>query len=299
MDLGLLRIFAEVAQRGSFAAVARGRGVDASVISRSVASLEAELGARLLQRTTRSMVLTDAGELFLARIAPLIEELDQARDEVATTRKDPVGTIRLTASIAFGEICLAPLLPRFRARFPRVQLELILTDQNLDLLAERIDLAIRLAPSYRADVIGVKLFDTRYRVVASPEYVARAGAPTKPSELATRNCVLFTLPEFRTRWRFRSGDNIEEVPVRGDLVISNALMLKHAASDGLGPALLADWTIAADLQAGRLVDLFPHHDVAATSFETAAWLLYPSRAHLPFKTRGMIDFLRQELAVLR
>ncbi len=299
MDLELLRIFAEVARRGSFAEVARGRDVDASVISRRIAALEAELGARLLQRTTRSMALTEAGELFLSRVAPLIEELDQARDEIAATRKDPVGTVRLTASIAFGEICLAPLLPRLRARFPRVRLELILTDQNLDLLAERIDLAIRLAPSYRADVIGVKLFDTRYRVVASPDYIARAGAPSRPSELAARNCVLFTLPEFRTRWRFRSGDGIEEVPVRGDLVISNALMLKHAALDGLGPALLADWTIAADLQAGRLVDLFPHHDVAAASFETAAWLLYPSRVHLPFRTRATIDFLRQELVLLR
>jgi len=297
MDLELLRIFVEVAERGSFAAVARGRDMDASQISRSVAALEAVLGARLLQRTTRRMALTEAGELFLTRVTPLLDEFDHARDEVAATRKDPVGTVRLTASIAFGEICLAPLLPEIRARFPRIALELILTDQTLDLLAERIDLAIRLAPSYRADVIGVKLFDTRYRVVASPDYVERAGAPACPSALSTRNCVLFALPEFRTRWRFRSGDGIEEVPVRGDLVISNALMLKHAALDGLGPALLADWMIGPDLDAGRLVDLFPHHEVAATSFETAAWLLYPSRAHLPLKTRGMIDFLRDHAGI--
>jgi DNA-binding transcriptional LysR family regulator len=295
MDLELLRTFDAVARRRSFAAVARERNVDPSLVSRGVAALEAELGVRLLQRTTRSMVLTEAGELFLARLAPLLEELDQAFDEGVATRKEPVGTVRLTASLSFSEVCLAPLLKPFRDAFPRLRLELILSDENLDLLTERIDLAIRLAPSFRADVVGVKLFDTHYRVVASSDYVRRAGMPAKPNDLSGRDCILFTLPEFRTRWLFRDAHGIEEVPVLGSLEISNALTIKRAALDGLGPALLADWTVAADLQAGRLVDLFPRYQVAATSFETAAWLLYPSREHLPFKVRAAIAFLRQRL----
>src|SRR3989440_1411740 len=295
MELDLLRLFADVARRRSFAAVARERDIDASAISRGMAALEADLGVRLLQRTTRSMNLTEAGEIYLSRILPLIEDLDQARDEVAASRNEPVGSVRVTASLTFGQVCLAPQLPAFRTAFPRLHLELILSDENLDLFAERIDIALRLGPSYRADVIGVKLFPTRYLVVASPDYLLRHSAPSTPRELTNRNCLLFSLPDFRSRWRFRRDGQIEEVPVSGDILISNALTLRSAAIQGLGPALLADWTVSEDIQSGRLVELFADWDVAATSFDTAAWLLYPSRARLPFKVRSTIDFLRRSL----
>jgi DNA-binding transcriptional LysR family regulator len=295
MDLDALRLFSDVARRGSFAAVARERDIDASAVSRGVAALESELGVRLLQRTTRSMILTEAGEIYLSRISGLIDELDQARDEVAASKSEPVGIVRLTASLTFGQVCLAPLLPAFRAAFPRLRLELILSDQNLDLFAERIDLALRLGPTYRADVIGVKLFPTRYLVVASPDYLAKLGTPSAPQELSSRNCLLFSLPDFRSRWLFRHNGRTEEVPISGDLVISNALLLRSAALQGLGPALLADWTVAEDIQSRRLVELFPGYDAAATSFDTSAWLLYPSRSHLPFKVRATIDFLRRNL----
>ncbi|MBV8428653.1 MAG: substrate binding domain-containing protein, partial [Hyphomicrobiales bacterium] len=209
------------------------------------------------------------------------------------------GTLRLTASVAFGQIGLVRLLPAFHAAFPRLRLELLLTDANLDLVQDRVDLAIRLAPSYRADVIGVKLFATRYRVVASPAYIEREGAPKAPTDLSTRSCVLFALPEFQSRWLFRRNKKTVDVPVDGTFVISNALALRQAALDGLGPALLADWLIGEDIAAGRLIDLFPAHEVAATSFETAAWLLYPSREYVPRKIRVTIDFLRQQLASRR
>jgi DNA-binding transcriptional LysR family regulator len=296
MDILSLQLFVDVAQRGSFAAVARDRGVDPSSVSRAVATLEAALGTRLFQRTTRAVVLTEAGELFLSRTLPVIEDLGRARDEVASLKTDPVGTLRLTASVAFGQTCLLPLLPAFRRAFPRLQLELYLSDSNLDLIAERIDLAIRLSPSYRADVIGVKLFPTRYRVVASPAYLRREGTIAYPKDLSARSCLLFSLPEFRSRWLFRQAGIVTEVPVIGDIIISTALALRGAAIDGLGPALLANWLIDADLTTGQLVDVFPNHDVTATTFDTAAWLLYPSRNYLPSKVRIAIDFLRKNLA---
>jgi DNA-binding transcriptional LysR family regulator len=221
--------------------------------------------------------------------------LAKAHDEVMSLGADPSGAVRLTASVAFGETKIAPLLPAFHAAFPRLELDVILSDANLDLVAERIDVAIRLAPSYRADVIGVRLFPTRYRVVASPAYVTAAGQPDAPSALAARDCLRFALPEFRSRWLFRRGKDITEVPVKGWLLTSGALSLRSATLSGLGPALLADWLIGEDLAQGRLVDLFPDYDVAATDFETGAWLLYPSRAHLPKKLRATIDFLRIHL----
>ncbi len=292
MDLQDLSLFVEVARQGSFAAVARDRGIDPSSVSRSIAGLEARLGLRLFQRTSRQMVLTEAGELYLARLPGVIDEMERLRDEAASLRSGPVGTIRLTASVAFGQVCLLPLLPAFSAAFPRLKLELILRDANLDLVAERIDLAIRLGPSVRADVIGVKLMQTRYRAVASPEYLAAAGAPMQPSDLALRPCLLLSLTGFRSRWVFRSKGVQEDVPVAGQFILSNPLAVRAGVLAGLGPALLADWVIDRDLSAGRLVDLFPDHEVTATTFDTAAWLLYPSRAYLPRKTRSVIDFLR-------
>jgi DNA-binding transcriptional LysR family regulator len=251
MDIEALKIFVAVAQFGSFAAAARDMGNDPSSVSRSVAVLEAELGVRLFQRSTRAMALTEAGEQYLSHIAPLIEEFNRANDEVAALKGDPAGQVRLTASVAFGQMCLMPLLAALRASYPRLQLDVLLTDTNLDLVTERIDIALRLGPSHGADMIGVKLFPTRYRVVASPRYVAEAGPVVKPSELADRDCLRQALPEYRSRWTFKKESVVEEVPIRGSLLISSALALRQAALDGLGPALLANWLIDEDLAAGR------------------------------------------------
>ena len=295
MDTAQLRIFVRVARRGSFAAAARDLDMDASAVSRAVAALEAELDARLMHRTTRTMSLTEAGLAYLARVEPILDELDRARDEVASARSEPVGTLRLTASVAFGEACLMPLLPEVRTCFPRLKLDLILTDANLDLAVERIDIALRLAPDVRGDVIGVKLFATRYRVVASPDYCARAGAPRTPQEVGAHSAIVFGLPDFRPLWLFRRDEQVEEVAVRADIAISSGLAIRHAARDGLGLALLPDWLVGPDLATGRLTDLFPEHDVTATSFDTAAWLIYASRRYVPKKVRLMTKFLRAHL----
>lgn len=269
MDIESLRIFVEVIRRGSFAAVARDRNLDPSSISRVVAALEDELGTRLLQRSTRRMGLTEAGSLFVGRIEALVNELDHARDEALAAGAGPVGTLRLTATVAFGHQCLLPLLPSFRALFPTLKLELLLTDAYLDLVSERVDLAIRLSARLDTSLIGVKLFDTRYRVCVSPEYLARH--PLRmPEDLSNHQCILFTLPEFRLRWLFRDRTGrVTEVPIDGEVMISSAQ--------------------------GRRIDPYPSYHVTATDFETAAWLLYPSRAYLPNKVRVMVEFLKQNL----
>jgi len=295
MDVRDLDLFLHVAREGSFAAVARDRGVDPTSVSRAIAGLEARLGVRLFERTTRAMALTSAGELCLSRLPDLVSALEQLRDEAQSMHAQPVGTLRLTASVAFGERCLAPLLPTMRQAFPQLKLELLITDENLDLVGDRIDLAIRLGPSHSRDVEAIRLFKTCYRVVASPEY-RNTHLMTKPADLTGRSCLLFALPAFRSRWIFRDADGLEEeVPITGEIIASNVAMVRASAIHGLGPALLADWLIGPDLEAGTLVDLFPAHEVTATTFETAAWLLYPSRDYLPRKTRSVVAFLKQHL----
>ncbi len=189
-----------------------------------------------------------------------------------------------------------PHLGDFHAFYPQIAVELLPTDANLGLTAGGIDLAVRLASAPGGDLISARLRATRYLVCAAPDYLARHGPITRPEDLSDHACLRFALPEFRSRWRFRQGDGEPiEVSVDGWLVIANALSLRQAALDGLGPVLLADWLVARELAAERPVDLFPDWECTATDFETGAWALYPSRSYLPRKVRVMIDFLRARL----
>ena len=296
MNLSDLDILMDVARRGSFAAVARARQIEPSSISRAIGGLEAQLGFRLFQRTTRRMTLTEAGRLYVGRVAGLLDDLEAAKDDAATINDQPVGTLRLTASVAFGLTCIVPLLDEFKALFPKLKLDLILSDNNLDLVAESIDLAIRLSPSLSHDIIATKLMDTKYFVVAAESYIARNGAPAVPAELAKHACIRFSLPHYRDQWQFRDeSGRVQQISVSGDFVMSNAYSIYAAAKRGLGPALLPDFLVAPDLANGSLINLFPKYQAAAADFNTAAWLLYPSRTYLPSKVRGTIDFLKQRI----
>lgn len=295
MELDWLRMFIEVARRGSFTAVARERDVEPSSVSRVIAGLEERLGMRLFQRTTRKLALTEAGALYLSRMAPLLDEFERAGEEALAATRGAAGTLRLTTSVAFGQMKLVPLLPALRALHPALRLELLLTDANLDLVAERVDLAIRLAPRVEGDFIAARLLATRYHVCAAPGYLA-AQPLARPGDLGRHRCLLSALPEYRSRWRFRAADGqVQDVAVAGDLFTTNAVALRQCVLAGMGPALLPDWLIGPDLAAGRLVDPFPAMRATATDFETAAWLVYPSRDWLPNKVRATIAFLRSEL----
>jgi DNA-binding transcriptional LysR family regulator len=293
MDLGSLQIALETARRGSFASVARTRGVEPSQVSRAVAQLEDSLGFRLFQRTTRRLSLTEAGATYLQKADTLLEGLEQARNEALAISARPAGVLRLSASVAFGTVWIVPLLADFRASYPDVSLELVLTDAMLDLVNDRIDLAVRLAPAIESDVIASKLMDVRYHVVAAPAYLAREGPLSAPAELSMRRSLLFDLPAFRRTWDFRDRlGRVETVPVAGDLVFTSASALYAAVKAGLGPGLLPDWLVGRDLLRGDLVDLAPDFEASAGNFSSAAWLVYPSRAYLPLKVRAMIDFMK-------
>ena len=293
MDLRALELFRAVARSGGFAAAADDADLSASAVSRRIATLEAELGARLLHRTTRAVSLTEAGARFLARAEAILEEADAARDEARGVGAEPAGVLKLTASTAYGERVIVPLMAAFREAYPQVTLDLLFTDAVVDLAAERVDLAVRLGPRPEGEGISTRLAATRYRVYASPAYLEREGAPATPEHLADRPAVVMDVPGYRTQWRFRgpAGDEAR-VPIASAVSVSSALSARTLTLDGVGPSLLADWLCGEDAAAGRLVDLFPDHEIAAREFETAAWLLYPSRAYLPRKVRAMIDFLK-------
>ncbi|MEL6160313.1 MAG: LysR family transcriptional regulator [Cyanobacteria bacterium J06554_11] len=293
MDVSALGLFVAVVRQGSFAAVARDRNVDPSSVSRAIAALEAELGVRLFQRTTRRLALTEAGTTYFQRIEPLVEEVQQAGVAATDMCGQPKGTLRVTASVSFGLTCIVPLLPRFEVDYPELTVELLLTDAVVDLLAERIDVAVRLGVMADSALMAQRLMSVVYRVCASPAYLERYGYPAVPAEIEQHECLLFPLAGFRSRWIFRDGmGELCEVTVRGRTVISNAIALQQCAISGMGIALLPGWLVDGDIEAGRLLDVFPMYGVTATDFNTAAWLVYPSKAYVPLKVRAFIEFLR-------
>ena len=297
MDIADLKTLLLIRSLGSFAAAARVLDLNPASVSRKVAEIEAGLGVRIFQRSTRRFSITEAGEAFLARVAPLLEEFDAALGSVEALSAAPAGTLRMTTSVSFGHEVLLPLLGAFHAAYPGVDVELILTDSNLDLVRERIDLALRLAPAPAGDLISTRILTARYRVVASPDYLTRFGHPQRPEDISGHNTLRFALPGYRDRWLFRDrSGSVAEVPVHGWLVVSNALSLRRAALDGLGVTLLADWLVKQSIDDGTLIDLFPELDVTATGFEAGIWALYPSKAFLPQRVRLMIDFIRQTAA---
>ncbi|MEL7026176.1 MAG: LysR family transcriptional regulator [Pseudomonadota bacterium] len=292
MNLLTLSVFAECVARGSFAGAARGLDLDPSQVSRMIAGLEADLRLRLFERSTRRITLTEAGALYHKRIAPLLAEIDDAGAAARDLSDAPKGRLRVAASTAFGERVIVPMLKGFLETHREIDIDLVLSDAQVDLLEARIDVAVRLAPDAPPDTIVSKLCQTRYVVAAHPAFAKKL---TRPEDLTDIPVVCFAYPGFRDLWRFRKAGKVTEVPISGRLEITGAAAVLSAARQGVGPALLADWLVQEDFATGRRVEVFPKHDVTATAFDTSAWVLTPSRRYQPLKARVFIDALRRHV----
>lgn len=296
MDTEHLRTFVEVVQQGSFAAAARKLDIDPSGVTRVIASLERDLGLRLLERTTRQLMLTEAGKVYHENACKLLQDLQRAIDEARDLAGRPGGLVRVATSVTYGYAVILPLLPALREAHPALEIDLLLSDSIVDILAERVDVAFRLRQEYDTSLIGTRLTEIRHRVCASPDYLKRRGGLKTPGELTQRECLRYSLGDTHAQWKFRdTAGTVQAIEVGGWLVATNSLVLHRAALDGNGPALLPDWLVAEDLAAGRLIDLFPDHEVSTVDFDDAIWLLYPSRTYLPRRVRTFIEFIRQRL----
>lgn len=294
MDIASIHLFVAVVQHGSFAAVARAQRVAPSSVSRTIADLEGELGVRLFQRTTRRLSLTEAGERYLARVAPLLEELERAQNEARDLSTMPRGTLRVATPSPFAQVHLSRWLPRFLAAEPDIDVELVLDARYTDLVSERIDVAIRLGQVESLEVIARKLRPMPRAVVASPERLA--GRTLKPAALAREPCLVFPHETSSDTWKFRDArGNVRQVRPKARVTAPDGIVLRELASKGVGFALLPVWLCAGELATGELVDAFPRHDVTATEFDAGIWVVYPSRAYVPLKVRAFADFIASEL----
>jgi DNA-binding transcriptional LysR family regulator len=283
-----LTVFAKVVEQGSFARAAERLGLSPSAVSRHVADLEAHLGARLLNRTTRRLSLTESGQAFHERTVQLLADLEEAEAAVTAHALAPRGTLRLTCPITFGERHLAPAIAAFAADHPQLAFEVDLSDRTVDIVEEGYDLAVRIGAVGSAALIARPIGRTQLVCCAAPAYVARRGAPAVPEDLARHACLAYAYQADRGLWRFADAQGEERaVKVAGPLGANNGRFLAEIAAAGLAIVLEPDFIVGDDLRAGRLVRLLPDFRPPASPI----YAVYPSRRHLSAKVRVFVDFL--------
>ncbi|KWF05339.1 LysR family transcriptional regulator [Burkholderia pseudomultivorans] len=287
-----LRAFVEVAEAGGFSSAGRRLELAASSVVRAVDALEASLGTVLLNRTTRQVTLSDAGAVYYARAKQLLEELAEADALVADRGDEPSGPLRVSVPVAYGVRRIAPHVAAFLARYPKLDLDLQLTDERVDLVTGRIDVAIRLgeaAPS--AEVVARPLGAFHRYVVASHDYLDARGTPATPGELVDHECLRFHFGGDQQAWAFADAHGTTRVLVTGRLKSNHSEVLREAALDSAGIALLPDWLIDADVQSGRLRRLFEQYDVTPDTARSVVTALYLPNQRGSKRVAAFIDFV--------
>jgi len=285
-DLNDVLVFAAVVQAGSFTRAARALELPKSTVSRKVSELEARLGARLLQRTTRSLSLTDAGRTYFDHAQRIATELETADAAVNELEAAPRGRLRVSAPLNFGPV--APIVASFLARYPGVEVELVCTDRLVDLIEERFDVAVRASRLPDSSLVARPLGWLRSIVVASPNYLRQRKAPKRPRDLVEHDCVVFGAGVDRGTWTLTRDRGNEVVKVHGKLVTNDFDVLHAGVRQGLGLGLLPTRRVAADLEAGRLEQVLGDYCTPLLPIHA----VYPSMRHLSPKVRAFIDALR-------
>jgi DNA-binding transcriptional LysR family regulator len=282
-----MAVFSRVVATGSLSSAARELGLSPALISRRLAALEARLGVRLLHRTTRSLRLTDEGASYFDTCSRVLSEIAEADAAVGAGRVEPQGTLKVAIPASFGNRHIAPLIPAFAARYPKVQLALSLSDRSVNIIEEGFDLAIRIAHLEDSSLAARKLAPNRRVVCASPAYLGRHGAPRTPQDLARHNCL--TTSDFAMTWDYTGPDGKPgSVRVAGRYACDNWEVLREWALAGLGVALKSTWDVRRHLEDGSLVSLCPGYTFGG---DVAIYAVYPHRRYLPAKTRAFIEFL--------
>jgi DNA-binding transcriptional LysR family regulator len=280
--------FVRVVETGSFARAAARLDVSVSSVSRQVSELEAHLDARLLNRTTRRLSLTESGRAFHERCVQLLADLEEAEQSANVGTIEPRGTLRLTAAVTFGSRHLAPALADFVARHPAMRFDVELSDRATDLVEEGFDVAVRIGEIGSQNLVGRRVGATHLVCCAAPSYLARMGTPGKPEDLARHACLTYEYSPQRSVWLFRDAKGLERnVRVAGAVHANNGRFLEALAVEGVGIAYEPDFIVGPDVRAGRLTQLLRGYAPAPTNI----YVVYPSRRHLSAKVRVFADFL--------
>ena len=290
--LTALKVFRTTAAAGSFAGAARQLGLSAAAVSKNIAELEAHLKVRLINRTTRSMSLTEAGAAYVERLARILDDLDEADAALAPVGASPGGVLRVSAPLTFALTCISPHIPAFMARHPNLRLELNLQDTRIDLIGEGYDLAIRGSDRLEdSSLVARELMTMTHVLCGAPGYFAAHGRPAAPEDLKAHECVQFTLSGHANKWTFRRAGRSVAVPIDGRYKVSSSIAVRDALLAGFGLSLVPRIYVEQELATGRLEAVLADWEAD----RTPVYAVYPSR-HLAAKTRAFVDFLLERFA---
>jgi DNA-binding transcriptional LysR family regulator len=285
--LAAMEAFTRVVERGGFTAAAAELRLSRAMVSKHVQDLEEHLGARLLNRTTRKVSLTEAGRVYYERGTQLLADLAETEAAVGELHTKPRGRLRVNAPVSFGTLPLAAAVAEYMAAEPAVTVELTLNDRIVDLVEEGYDLAVRIARLADSSLIARRLGPCRIVACASPGYLDRHNRPKHPDELAGHNCLGYTYGQAQEEWHFDGPTGPARVRIRGTLQANNGEVLRAAALHDAGIVLLPSFIVGADLAAGRLVPILADYHVP----EIGIHAVYPHSRHLSAKVRSFVDFL--------
>lgn len=296
-----VRAFLSAAEAGSFSKAALELEVKTSTVSRHIAQLEADLGIALFNRSTRGLVLTEGGRVFREHVRVSMRALDEARQVTAALNASPKGVLRVTLPVSFGRRHVVRHLPEFLDRYPDIDVDAVLSDELLNLIDARIDLAVRIGVLPDSRLMARRLADHRRVVCASPAYVARRGLPARPEDLRDHEGLRFALAsddKWRLVRRAARGGRQREVTVRlnGRLRADDTEALLDLAEAGAGVALLPSWSLGDSLRAGRLVRLLPEWEAHIGGSDPAVWAVYPPKKTVSSKVRAFMDFYADKFA---
>lgn len=290
-----LSVFVAVVDAGSFVGAGEALRISKAAVSRCVQELEARLGARLLQRTTRRLSLTEAGRAYYARARQLLADLDEADGAVGAVTGQPLGTVRINAPLSFGVLHLAPLWGGFLARYPGIELDITLSDRLVDLVDEGYDLAVRITRLQDSSLVSRQLASTRIVMCAAPAYLAAHGTPETLADIAGHAVIGYSYWQGGDLWRFTGPGGVEEeVLTRPRLRTNNGDTCRAAALAGQGIILQPTFLVGDDLAAGRLLRVLPRYAGPAVGIHA----VYPSRKHLSLKVRVLLDYLAASFATV-
>lgn len=288
-----IAVFVKVVECGSFTAAAERLSLSKSVVSKYVTRLENRLGARLLNRTTRRLSLTEAGRAFHERSQSGLQELEEAEAEVLRMQAKPRGTLRLNTPMSFGIMHVAPALPDFMKQYPEVSIDMNLDDRKVNVVEEGFDISIRIADLPDSSLVARRLGPCRHAIVAAPDYLGRYGTPSTPYELQQHNVITFRYQDTAHHWHFRSpGNETISVPVTGSIQMNNSLALREALLGGAGITRTPTFVVGQDIQDGRLQPILTDYE----TLEISIYLVYPQRRHLSPKVRAFIDFFVERIS---
>ncbi len=279
-----LEIFARVVTAGNMSAAGREMGLSPAVVSKRVSHLERRLGARLFQRTTRQLTLTETGEGFYERIVNVLDRIEDAEAFVARRNLTPRGTLKVTAPTAFGRVHVAPYLAEFLQKYPDLKLELILEDHFSDIVRDGFDVAIRIGELQDSTLVAKRLAPNCRVICAAPSYIERMGAPRTLSEVSEHNCLTTTPQEV---WRLEGPDGPASIRVSGNVRTNSSEVVRAGVLSGLGIALRSTWDIGNELKDGKLGVVLPQY---YGSPRVALYAVYPCREFLPAKLKVFIDY---------